>query len=80
MTNGVRWRNFIEVREVLKDANAVDGYVVFYVRQNRYRLITILHYAREREGSMTEGHIYIRSFLTHRQYDDTKNWDKGVQP
>ncbi len=72
----VRWRNFTEVRQVFKDADLVDGYVIFNIRQNRYRLITIVHYAREFEGQTTMGHIYIRSFLTHRQYDNRANWDK----
>jgi mRNA interferase HigB len=74
-----QWRNFIEVRKVFKDADDVDGYVVFNLRQNRYRLVTIMHYAREREGRLTEGHVYIRSVLTHRQYDNRANWDKGVK-
>jgi len=73
------WRNFVEVRENFGDADSVDEYVVFNIRGNRYRLITIIHYSREKEGRITEGHIYIRSFLTHKQYDDRKNWDKGVK-
>jgi len=43
-----------------------DGYAIFNIRQNRYRLVTIIHYAREKDDRITEGHIYIRSFLTHR--------------
>ena len=74
-----RWRSFVEVRQVFKDADDVDGYVIFNIRQNRYRLVTIIHYAREKEGRTTAGHIYIRSFLTHRQYDNRTNWDKGVK-
>jgi len=73
------WRKFVEVRQVFKDADDVDGYVVFNIRQNRYRLVTIIHYARERDGRLTEGHIYIRSVLTHKQYDNRSNWDKGVK-
>lgn len=73
-----RWRNFVELRQVFKDADAVDGYVIFNIRQNRYRLVTVIHYSREKEGRLTEGHIYIRSFLTHQQYDTRSNWDKGV--
>lgn len=73
-----RWRNFPEVRQVFKDADNVDGYVIFNIRQNRYRLVTMIHYSREKEGRTTQGHIYIRSVLTHRQYDNRANWDKGV--
>jgi mRNA interferase HigB len=78
IVNEVRWRNFVEVRQVFKDADDVDGYVIFNIRQNRYRLVTIIHYARERQGLMTAGHIYIRAFLTHREYDNRANWEKGV--
>jgi mRNA interferase HigB len=39
----------------------------------------VIHYSRQKEGRATEGHIYIRSFLTHRQYDNRANWDKGVK-
>lgn len=74
-----RWRNFLEVRQVFKDADDVDGYAIFNIRQNRYRLVTVIHYAREREGRVTEGHIYIRAFLTHRQYDNRANWEKGIK-
>lgn len=73
-----RWRKFIEVRQVFKDADDVNGYVIFNVRHNRYRLVTIIHYSREKDGRITEGHIYIWSFLTHKQYDNRANWDKGV--
>src|SRR5664279_6500883 len=62
-----------------KDADNVERYVIFNIRQNRYRLVTIIHYSREKEGRTTEGHIYIRSFLTHKQYDKRANWDKGIK-
>ena len=73
-----RWRSFVDVRQVFRDADYVDGYVVFNFRQNRYRLIAIIHYAREKEGRLTMGHIYIRSFLTHQEYENRANWNKGV--
>ncbi|HWG19196.1 MAG TPA: type II toxin-antitoxin system HigB family toxin [Terracidiphilus sp.] len=79
IVSSARWRNLLEVRQVFRDADDVDGYVVFNIRQNRYRLVTIIHYSHERGGRLTEGHIYIRSFLTHRQYDNRANWDKGVK-
>ena len=78
IAKAARWRNFLEVRQVFKDADHVKGYVIFNIRQNRYRLVTIIHYSRQKDDRITEGHIYIRSFLTHKQYDDPANWDKGV--
>jgi len=90
----VRWHNFEEVRSTFKDADLVDDYVIFDIRHNRYRLVTVIHYAKmpevkPSEGKTadvkqyeatdikeTKGHIYIRSFLTHKEYDNRSNWDK----
>jgi mRNA interferase HigB len=74
-----RWMNFIELRKTFPDADSVDEYVVFNFRHNRYRLITIPHYCRLKDGIKTMGHIYIRSFLTHKEYNDKRNWEKGVR-
>jgi mRNA interferase HigB len=76
IVQGARWRNFPEVRETFKDADPVNNYVVFDFRNNRYRLITVIHYVKTIEGKPTKGHVYIRSFLTHKEYDNPKNWDK----
>ena len=72
----VHWHNFAEVRNMFKDADYIDGYVVFNIRRNRFRLITIIHYARTTDQVPTQGHIYIRSFLTHAEYDNRANWDR----
>ncbi len=76
IAEALRWRNFAEVRAVFPDTDAVDGYVIFNFRQNRYRLITVIHYAKRKDDKQTKGHVYIRSFLTHKQYDNRSNWDK----
>jgi mRNA interferase HigB len=76
MVEAVRWRNFEEVRGIFKNADFVDGYVVFNIRHNRYRLITVIHYSKTTSEKQTEGHVYIRSFLTHKQYDNRSNWDR----
>ena len=76
IVEAVRWRNFPEVRGVFGDADYVDGFVVFNFRQNRYRLITVIHYAKARGEQQTGGHVYIRSFLTHKEYDNPANWDR----
>ena len=72
----VRWHNFLEVRNTFKDADNVKGYVIFDIRQNRYRLITVIHYAKTDKAKRTQGHVYIRSFLTHKEYDNPANWDR----
>jgi mRNA interferase HigB len=76
IVEAVRWHNFIEVRSTFKDADLVDDYVIFDFRHNRYRLITVVHYARTTDEMKTEGHIYIRSLLTHKQYGNRSNWDR----
>lgn len=76
IVEAVRWHNIDEVRAVFKDADPVDGYVVFDFRHNRYRLITVIHYAKKIGDKQTEGHIYIRSFLTHKEYNKRSNWDR----
>ena len=72
IVQAVRWRNFAELLDIFKDADFVNGYVVFNIRRNRYRLITVVHFAKPN----TDGHVYIRSFLTHKQYDNPDNWDR----
>lgn len=72
----VRWRNFGDVRSLFKDADFADGYVIFDFRRNRNRLITVIHYAKRAGEKETEGHVYIRSFLTHKEYDNRNNWDR----
>jgi mRNA interferase HigB len=73
-----RWRSFVDVRRVFPDADTVDGFVVFNVRGNRYRLITVIHYSKDTGERITQGHIYIRSFLTHKEYDHKSNWNRGA--
>jgi mRNA interferase HigB len=76
IVEAVRWHSFIDVRKIFKDADSVDGYVIFNIRQNRYRLVTVIHYSKTTDERQTEGHIYIRSFLTHKEYDNRRNWDR----
>jgi mRNA interferase HigB len=76
ITNGCRWCNFIDVRDRFPDADSVDGYTVFNFGWNRYRLITVVHYVRTHDESMNDGRVYIRSFLTHKEYDNRNNWDR----
>ena len=60
---------------MFKDADSIEGYVIFNIRGNRYRLVTVIHYAKTKQ-ERTEGHVYIRSFLTHKEYDNPSNWDR----
>jgi mRNA interferase HigB len=76
IVEAVRWHNFNDVRGMFRDANFVDRYVIFNIRHNRYRLITVIHYAKTTDERQTQGHVYIRSFLTHKEYDNRSNWDR----
>lgn len=69
IVKAARWRNFGELRASFPDADDVDGFVVFNIRRNRYRLIAAVHYAKAIDGRLTLGHVYIRSFMTHKEYD-----------
>ena len=76
IVEGARWHNFDDIRRMFKDADFVDDYVIFNIRHNRYRLITVIHYAKTMTERKTEGHVYIRSFLTHKEYNNRSNWDR----
>jgi mRNA interferase HigB len=78
VVKAARWHSFEEVRKRFKDADEVSGYVIFNFRHNRYRLITVIHYAKTSTQKKTQGHVYIRSFLTHKEYDSPKNWDRRL--
>ena len=76
IVEAVRWRNFDDVRSMFKDADLVDGYMIFNIRHNRYRLVTVIHHAKTIDQRQTQGHVYIPSFLTHKEYDNRGNWDR----
>jgi mRNA interferase HigB len=76
ITKACRWRNFVDVRATFQDADSVDGYTIFNFGWNRYRLITIIHYVRTQDENLNDGRVYIRSFLTHKEYDNRSNWDR----
>ena len=69
IVKSARWRNFQELRASFPDADVVDGFVVFNIRHNRYRMIVAVHYAKVIDRSLTLGHVYIGSFMTHKEYD-----------
>jgi mRNA interferase HigB len=69
IVKAARWRNFGELRAGFPDADDVDGFVVFNIRHNRYRLIAAVHYAKTIDRRLTLGHVYIGSFMTHKEYD-----------
>src|SRR5207253_9768287 len=79
IVEGVRWHNFTEVRLLFRDADYINGYVAFNIRRNRYRLITVIHYAKTTDEKRTEGQGYIRSFLTHKDDNDPRKWPRSCR-
>jgi len=64
-----RWKNFVELKASFPDADDVDGFIVFNIRHNRYRLVVAVHYSKALEQRITLGHVYIGAFMTHKEYD-----------
>jgi mRNA interferase HigB len=73
-----RWRSFDDVHQVFADVDRVRDHIVFRIHNHRYRLVTVIQYPREAADKTAQGHIWIRSFLSEKQYADSANWNKGV--
>jgi len=59
--------DFNNLRATFASADYVDGLTVFNIGGNKYRLIAVIHYNRNK--------IFIREVLTHPEYD-RGNWRK----
>ena len=60
VAKSAEWADFADVRRLFRDADMVNGLLVFNIRGNRYRLIVFPAFRRKR--------IYIKALLTHKQY------------
>lgn len=58
------WENLAEIKETFPHADLVGECVVFNIGGNKYRLITKINFKAKI--------IYIRSILTHKEYDKDK--------
>jgi mRNA interferase HigB len=61
ITEQSKWKNLTEVRQTFNGADAVGRFTVFDIKGNAYRLITAVHYNRQK--------VFIRHVLTHAEYD-----------
>lgn len=52
---------FSELRKTFRSADYVDGFTVFDVGGNKYRIATVIHYDKQR--------VYVRQVMTHAEYD-----------
>lgn len=62
------YTSFVELREHFRSADYVDGFVVFNISGNKYRLIAAIHFNRQK--------VFIRHILTHQEYDRDE-WKRG---
>jgi len=59
--------SFPQLRQAFRSADYVDGMTIFDVGGNRYRLIAVIHYNKQR--------LYVRHIMTHNEYD-RNDWRK----
>jgi len=59
-----RFANVLELRKFFPSADQVGKLTVFNVGGNKVRLITAIHYNRNK--------VNIRAVLTHREYDEQR--------
>lgn len=64
-----QWSNLAEVKAVFSSADIVGNFTVFNIRGNNYRLINFIDYEYRPKK------FFIRSVLTHEEYDEDK-WKK----
>jgi len=69
LTTIAQWSNLAEVKAVFSSADIVGNFTVFNIRGNNYRLITFIDYEYRPKKK------FIRSVLTHEEYDEDK-WKK----
>lgn len=59
-----RWQNLTEVRRDFPTADLVSRLTVFNIGGNKYRLVVRIEFERQR--------VYIRSIMTHAEYNKDK--------
>lgn len=55
------FQNFSELRKTFASADYVEGFTVFDIGGNKFRLIAVIRYEWQK--------VYIRAVLTHKEYD-----------
>jgi len=59
--------SFPNLRDTFSSADYVDGFTLFDIGGNRYRIAAVIHYDKQR--------MYIRAVMTHAEYD-RNDWRK----
>lgn len=66
--NQMAAKSFSEVRQTFNSADYVDGFTIFNVGGNKYRIAAVIHYDKQR--------LYVRQVMTHSEYD-RNDWRKN---
>ncbi|HUM95151.1 MAG TPA: type II toxin-antitoxin system HigB family toxin [Candidatus Competibacter sp.] len=53
--------SFPELRQTFRSVDYVEGYTLFDVGGNKYRIAAVIHYDKKR--------LYVRQVMTHAEYD-----------
>ena len=59
-----KFTNFADLKKTFNNVDKVNNFFVFDIGGNKLRLITSIHFNRQK--------IYIRHILTHKEYDEKK--------
>jgi mRNA interferase HigB len=55
------WTNLVDVQRTYPSADSVEGFTIFNIKGNAYRLITRINYRSQT--------IFVRGMYTHAAYD-----------
>lgn len=68
VARAAEWITFADVRRVFPTADQIGAVIVFHIRHNRYRLITLAVLKKQK--------LYVKALLTHKECDreDWKKW------
>lgn len=61
-------KNLTELKKIFNSVDSVNGYTIFDIGGNNYRLITAIHYNKQI--------CYIRTIWTHAEYSKRYNQEK----
>jgi len=70
IVKAAEWGSFADLRKTFASADAFHRCVIFNVGGNKYRVIASVHYNRNK--------VYVRSVLTHAEYDRGR-WKAGCE-
>ena len=60
LTKSAHWQSLVDLKRVYPSADWVEGYTVFDVNHNKYRLITKIEFRYQ--------FVFVKHFLTHADY------------